>query len=127
MGPTPDYREGMVFFALGFIAAISGIGIFAWTGSNGGSSAIALVGDQVLSGTELYVIAVLLLLAGAFFVISAIVKTIRKIVAIVALLFVLGGGSYGAIASRGAEALQERCAQQAELSATCARLADVYN
>lgn len=88
----------MIFIVLGLIAGVAGIGMLSFVSSQGGPDAVVVViSGHVLTGYMLMLMGGLLVVAAALFVLSGLLKVIRRIAAIVALVFVLGGGGIAAL------------------------------
>ncbi len=87
----------MILMPLGIAALVGSLITFVYTQNNGGADATATVSDHVLTGSMLYAIAAFLFVAGALFVVSAVVKAIRRFAALAATLALVTGGGIGAL------------------------------
>lgn len=85
----------MPFFLLAIVSAVSAFGVFTYTQSHGGGDAAAVVSGHVLDGPMLYAIAALLFVGALLFVIAAVAKAIRRVVAMLAALSIAAGGGIG--------------------------------
>lgn len=90
-----------MLLVLALLSAIGSVGLFSYTQSSGGWDATVVVNEHVFTGPALYGISVLLMLAGGLFLVGAILKAIRRVVALVAAAFIAGGGAIGGLSPKG--------------------------
>ena len=88
----------MPFFLLALLSLAGASAAFFYANNNGGTAAVLEVSGQALTGTMLYAIAALLVVAAALFVVAGVMKAIRRIVALVATIALIVGGGIGGFA-----------------------------
>lgn len=116
----------MPFFGLAVASFAASVGAFLYAGSHGGFDAEMVVRDRVLTGPMLYGIAALLFLAGAFFVVAAAIRTVRRLVAFAAIAFLLAGGGIGLLSPQDLTdyAKEHGCPKEGLSAAVCAQVGD---
>lgn len=81
------------FFSLAcFIAAVV---TFSYAQSQGGAGAQVVIRDHVLTGSMVYGVAGLLVVAGFMFGLSAIMKTVRRMAVLIAVVLVVASAGLG--------------------------------
>jgi len=85
---------------LAVLSAVGAVATFSYAQNAGGWDATVIVSGHVLTGPMLYAISAVLLVAAGLFVVAAVLKALRRVLAIAAVVFLASGGAIGGISPK---------------------------